>query len=349
MDFKQYFLQQMNIHPSIQPQDIVKLCFQAAYGAEHLLNDLHAAEAYLEKEYAAIEACNIPLYECISDHVCRVNLAAWKWYKLPLSWLFKMFASSSQVKSKDNHLFFSYLKTAEQVLQQTDCAFSMADWHTYLTKYQKTGISPVHHSLQYRAQEQPAYRIINTCYIRLFPLLKYIAGHLSEDQVYVIAIDGRAASGKSTMAGHLQTILDADVIHMDDFFLPPSLRTAERFATPGGNIHYERFLEEVLPHISKPEGFSYRIFDCGQMDYNGNHTVGNVRFSIVEGSYSCHPLFGRYANVCVFSDVNPQEQMHRILHRNGAEMAEIFQNNWIPLEEKYFENYNIASRADIWV
>ena len=52
----------------------------------------------------------------------------------------------------------------------------------------------------------------------------------------VIAIDGMAASGKSTLAARLAEELDGCVIHMDDFFLPPELRTQERLSSPGGNV-----------------------------------------------------------------------------------------------------------------
>ena len=44
----------------------------------------------------------------------------------------------------------------------------------------------------------------------------------------VIAVDGMAASGKTTLAGLLAQRLDAAVVHMDDFFLPQGFRTPER-------------------------------------------------------------------------------------------------------------------------
>ena len=71
----------------------------------------------------------------------------------------------------------------------------------------------------------------------------------AKDGVSVIALDGRAAAGKSTLAAALAETLQAAVIHMDDFFLPPALRTPQRLDRPGGNIHYERFAEEVLPRL----------------------------------------------------------------------------------------------------
>ncbi len=171
--------------------------------------------------------------------------------------------------------------------------------------------------------------------------------HLQEDQSFVIAIDGRAASGKTTLAGYLQSVLDADVVHMDDFFVPFELRSEERFKKPGENIHHERFAEEVLPFLAKREPFSYRIFDCKKMDYTGRRELGSKPFRIVEGAYSCHPVFGTYADITVFSDVSPDVQSERIRNRNGEEMLKVFLEKWIPMEEEYFSHYRISDRADI--
>ena len=42
-----------------------------------------------------------------------------------------------------------------------------------------------------------------------------------QDKPLLVAIDGRCASGKSTLAKDLQKQLDCNVIHMDDFYLQP--------------------------------------------------------------------------------------------------------------------------------
>lgn len=62
----------------------------------------------------------------------------------------------------------------------------------------------------------------------------------------LVAIDGRSASGKTTLVNALAEQFHTSVVHMDDFFLPVELRTPERFAMPGGNVHFERFQEEFL-------------------------------------------------------------------------------------------------------
>lgn len=158
---------------------------------------------------------------------------------------------------------------------------------------------------------------------------------------FVIAIDGRAASGKSTLAMKLSELLGAAVIHVDDFFLPQEMRTEERLAEAGGNVHYERFAEEVLPHLKNQEKFEYSIYDCHEGKITGKRTIpeGNIR--IVEGSYSTHPKFGEYADVKIFCDIDPENQIKRIINRNGEEMSHKFQEEWIPLEEAYFKTLNL--------
>ena len=66
----------------------------------------------------------------------------------------------------------------------------------------------------------------------------------------IIAIDGRCAAGKTTLAARLAKELGGDVIHMDDFFLRVEQRTPERMKEVGGNVDYERFEKTVLEQIA---------------------------------------------------------------------------------------------------
>lgn len=165
--------------------------------------------------------------------------------------------------------------------------------------------------------------------------------------VKIVAIDGRCASGKSTLAGQLATLTGAGIIHMDDFFLPKDLRTEERLAESGGNVHYERFTEEILPFIKSGRAFSYRRFDCSRMEFGEERKIPAGTLRIVEGAYSCHPKLGDYMDIKVFCDVSVQEQKSRISQRNGKAALTVFLNKWIPLEEQYFREYAVRENADI--
>ena len=154
----------------------------------------------------------------------------------------------------------------------------------------------------------------------------------------LLVIDGRCAAGKTTLAAWLQKELGCNVIPMDHFFLRPEQRTEERLSQPGGNVDYERFLEEVLEPLQRGANFSYRPFDCHRMTLKDaiKVMVEESPITIIEGSYSCHPKLWNYYNMHLFMTTDSETQMQRIRERNGEERAVIFRGKWIPLEEKYF-------------
>ena len=162
----------------------------------------------------------------------------------------------------------------------------------------------------------------------------------------MVAIDGRCASGKTTLAAQLQSALGCGVVHIDDFFLRPEQRTQERLDTPGENVDHERFLSEVLLPLSRGETAQYRPFDCSSQTLGEPICLAPSPVVIVEGSYSCHPALWPYYGLHVFLTLSPEEQMRRIVARDGAEYAEVFRTKWIPLEERYFEAFPLADKCD---
>lgn len=165
----------------------------------------------------------------------------------------------------------------------------------------------------------------------------------------LIALDGRCCAGKTTAAKRLAAALDADVFHMDDFFLPPPLRTEARLAEPGGNVDAERFLREVLAPLSKGETFAYRRYDCRRDARSEPIFVQPRAVSIVEGAYSLHPLLAGYYDLRLFWRVDDAGQLARVRARNGEAALETFRTRWIPLENAYFAALSIEEACDIVV
>jgi len=154
-----YLLEQLQNHPSMQPQDIVKLCYQAVYGAEHLLTDIERARQYFNEEFANTEPADIPVYEFISEQYARVNIAGWKYRGLPAADLLDLFLDTVKASNatEDFHsLMQEYLETARQVLSSD----SFLELQAYLADYYAQGIRPVHHSEEYRLAESPHYRVV---------------------------------------------------------------------------------------------------------------------------------------------------------------------------------------------
>lgn len=164
----------------------------------------------------------------------------------------------------------------------------------------------------------------------------------------IIAIDGRCAAGKTTLAERIREQTNWSVLYMDDFFLRPEQRTPERLAEPGGNVDWERFREEILvPLESGCSAIKSRSFDCRTQRLSEPISVDVGNVCVIEGSYSCHPQLREFYGLRVFLTVNPKEQMRRIILRNGAEKAEQFAEKWIPLEEKYFAKCDVERFCEL--
>ena len=169
---------------------------------------------------------------------------------------------------------------------------------------------------------------------------------LEEKDFAVVAIDGKCTSGKTTLASKLAEIYDCNVFHMDDFFLRPEQRTPERFAEAGGNVDYERFLDEVLLPLQARHPFSYRPFDCKTFTLSQEVAVPVKKLTIIEGSYSMHPYFGEPYDLKILLTVDTQTQQERILGR-PAHLRQRFLETWIPMENQYLEAFQIADKADL--
>jgi hypothetical protein len=160
MNFEFYFEEQLEKHSSMGYQDAVKLCYQAAFGAEHLLSDKDRARTYLFEEFDSISATDEPLFERISPEYVRVNLGAWKREGFPRQALFEIFADTASQKSGTVETFLSYITIAEEIMSKKIRNFNREEWRTFLDEYKKMGMPPVHHSDEYRKNENPHYRVV---------------------------------------------------------------------------------------------------------------------------------------------------------------------------------------------
>lgn len=179
------------------------------------------------------------------------------------------------------------------------------------------------------------------------PLFARIDALLARKERVLLAIDGGSASGKTTLASLLASRYDCAVFHMDDFFLRPEQRTAERLAEAGGNVDRERFLEQVLLPLRAGEKVSYRRFCCADFSLLPPQEVFPSRLNVIEGAYAMHPALAPYYDCSVFLSVAPELQHERILRRESAEKAARFFAQWIPMEQRYFDEMNVPARCDI--
>ena len=70
------------------------------------------------------------------------------------------------------------------------------------------------------------------------------------------------------------------------------------------------------------------------------------KLNIVEGSYSMHPhLIGSY-DFKVLLNISPETQLERLRRRSSPQVLTRFIEKWIPLEEMYFNAFDLASVCD---
>lgn len=333
-------------YPLMDPCDAVKLIFQNEFGGEHLISEPNATLAWLRAERASTpDDPAVPPVEDIGNGMVRVALAALEFTDSALRALNRDFFRSAQLHVGRRKTFLEKLDALRMLAEDKVFSFTRQELERYLEGYIKSGCCPLSHSPAYRAAYRPAYRVVKRSN-SVVALAWELERLREEGGRALVAIDGRCASGKSSLAACLGRRLGLPAVHMDDFFLRPDQRTRERLARPGENVDHERFLEEVLTPLSAGRPAVYRPYSCRTGELGEERIVEPAPVVLVEGSYSCHPALWDCYTRRVFLTVEPEEQLRRIEGRDGAARLKDFREQWIPLEERYFSAFQIEDRCD---
>lgn len=333
------------------PADIAKLLYQNELGPEHMISNEAESLQRLTSEWEEIpHSPSDSFAEPIGNGLVRIYLGALKREELPI--LNAMFCQTA------NHVRGS----KERFIRNLDSlSLYFPDRKSFLTEYKEKNYPPISHSDVYHKAYRPAYRVVLQSYAAFLQLVRTlhlllgkntrIGEHTSlrKSASFIVAIDGNCASGKTTLSNFLSMYFDCNVIHMDDFFLPPELRTAARLAQAGGNIHYERFAKEIMIPLQNDLSVSYRPFCCSTMDYGDTISLPSKPLTVVEGSYSMHPKLRSLYDYSVFLSCSYEQQLMRIRARNGEEMLENFTARWIPMENSYFDAFQVRKSCSLTI
>lgn len=338
-------------YPEMEAQDLIKLIYQNEFGVGHLIEDEDVAFARLKDEWLEVtdlEGESIALFDPIGNGLCRLHLRelkkrAYAREETVLKAIVRLMkATAAEVNGSQE----SFERKAKAVYNE--CRHSKLK-ATFQEAILHEARGDVHHSNLFREAYHPAYRIIKEAFAKHIPLYIEMERQLECKKSIVVAIDGPCGSGKSTLAERIKSVYDANVIHMDDFYLPRALRTEERLKEPGGNLHRERFMEEVFPKLKTGQTFSYRQFDCRIMDFGAFRAIEERPVTVVEGSYSQRPEFVEAYDLKVFLGISESVQQKRIKARNDEEALSRFNALWIPMENIYFGTFNVEEKADLWL
>jgi hypothetical protein len=335
-------------YPAMQVQDMVKLLHQSEFAGGHMIADAAESLRRLKKECRSLQpAAAGEAFEDIGGGLCRLHLVHLPELGLSPATVNRLFTATASAVKGSPKRFAEKLDAFMSLCRSGALPFDADEAAAYIRAYRVQGCPPVSHSDTYRAAYKPAYRVVKAAYCRYIELFRRIDALLGSRASVSVAIEGNSGAGKSTLAALVSEVYDCNVFHTDDFFLPPELKTAERLSQPGGNVDYERLRDEVIAGLLSGEPFWYRRYDCRGSMLSAPVRVMPKRLNVIEGVYSLHPALGDVYDLKVFLKTGGEAQKGRILERSGAELLRRFEEEWIPLENRYFAELGIVESCDL--
>lgn len=155
----------------------------------------------------------------------------------------------------------------------------------------------------------------------------------------VIAIDGPAGSGKTTLAAGISRMLnDCQVIHMDDLYDGWSQDLEVELGT--------RINMRILEPLSRSEFGKYENFDWHAQKFTSSTDVYPKDFLILEGVGASNQISAPYVSINIWIAANPNVVVERIVSRDGEAVRPEL-SEWQRRELAYFESQQIKQRAHL--
>lgn len=338
--FLQIVKEHMERYPQMEPQDFGKLAFQSEFGPEHLITEIQQAKDFLEEEWKMLPADTTPRYpEAVSGSLCRFPLTA-----CPSADAVKLLAELFVLTAKEHQGSMTGLEEKAEQLASLEIP-GFVEWRE---TWKQKGYLPVHHSRAYRGAYHPHYRLLGKEYADYFPVLEKVNAAMKQKTSVIIAIDGRCGSGKTCLAQLIEKIFSCNVLHMDDFYLPPQKRQENWMEIPAGNMDLDRFYGDVLQPLKAGKSVCYRPYSCMEDRLEEALELPDCRLTVVEGSYSQHPKLLSAYDLTIFLTCTKEAQKKRLQRREGSYYP-VFEKQWIPMEENYLQSCAVEEGSRLCV
>ncbi len=345
-------------YPLMEPADYGKLLYQNEFGPEHMISSPDAVRQWLFEEWAetnratadqahhekmppAMAEGAAPIEE-IGNHLYRFHLTDGYDLSIAAPLLARLFFLTAH----QHRGTLEGLKQKLTVLQEREKQSDFPSLEPWLSEYIHAGCPALRHSEVFRQAYAPHYRILRDEYAIYFPIIYQIEKRLQHSDHITVAIDGPCGSGKSSLAALLAELFSGRVLHMDDYYLPLQQRLPGWEHTPCGNMDLSRLTQEVLLPAARGETISCRPYSCRQGQMLETRILPGAPLTIVEGSYSHHPMLAARHDLKIFLHCSRPEQLARLKQREGTGLSAYLQR-WIPLEETYYRTFNIVSLCDL--
>lgn len=165
----------------------------------------------------------------------------------------------------------------------------------------------------------------------------------------LIAIDGGGGAGKTTFAACLQKEIPGScVVKIDDFYLPPQLRTPVVFVDViNPNFGWDRLHKLVFEAVKNDQDISYQLYNFDQGTLSGEvKRIPRGATVIVEGVWSMQTAFLDFYDYCIWLEAPAAIRLERGVSREGEEMRQVWEQEWIPIDEHYQKTQEPQHKAN---
>jgi uridine kinase len=150
----------------------------------------------------------------------------------------------------------------------------------------------------------------------------------------LVGIGGRGGSGKTTLA---RAVPDAQVVATDEFW-------------DGSDFELARLRAEVLDPIVRGEPAAYRAFSWRlQRPLSRPRRIRPEGVVVVEGVCALHRMFRDAYDLRVWVEAPRRLRLERAIARDGEGAARLWEERWLPSEDRYVERDDPVSAADLVV
>ena len=166
------------------------------------------------------------------------------------------------------------------------------------------------------------------------PVLDRVAALSSARAFVLVGIGGHGGAGKSTLAS---SIPGAQTVGTDEFW-------------DGTEFELSRLRAEVLEPLLRGEPAEYRAFSWElQRRLPEPRVVRPQGVVVVEGVCALHAMFREAYDLRIWVEAPRELRLARGIARDGEESRDVWENQWMPSEDRYVERDDPVSAADLIV
>jgi uridine kinase len=156
----------------------------------------------------------------------------------------------------------------------------------------------------------------------------------------IIAIDGPAGAGKTTLASNIHLALypnfTSTIIHMDDLY-------------NGWDKALSSELTELLNYIAQAHSQSQPIslskFNWAESAFSPAEAIDDAQLIILEGVGSGQSAIREYLSALIWIDIDESKGLSRVLERDGEGIRNQMQK-WLVTQEQHFALEKTENAAD---